>query len=77
PGRKPTDMSWAWLFCTPASSGVPIYLFKYDPSRGNGVPHAFLPKGWRGTIVTDGHSAYSALMDRRPGDITRVSCLVH
>ena len=77
PGRKPTDMSWAWLFCTPASFGVPIYLFKYDPSRGNGVPHAFLPEGWRGTIVTDGHSAYSALMDRRPGDITRVSCLVH
>ena len=77
PGRKPTDMSWAWLFCTPASSDVPIYLFKYDPSRGNGVPHEFLPEGWRGTIVTDGHSAYSALMDRRPGDVTRVSCLVH
>ena len=70
-------MSWAWLFCTPASFDVPIYLFKYDPSRGNGVPHEFLPEGWRGTIVTDGHSAYSALVERRAGDIARVSCLVH
>lgn len=77
PGRKPSDMSWAWVFCTPASFDVPVCLFKYDPSRGADVPCAFLPQGWRGTVVTDGHSAYSALMARRPGDVARVSCLVH
>ena len=39
--------------------------------------HAFLPEGWKGTIITDGHKAYRTLMDKRGGDIVRVSCLVH
>ncbi|MBQ9003629.1 MAG: IS66 family transposase, partial [Eggerthellaceae bacterium] len=77
PGRKPESMSWAWVFCTLGRDGPPIYIFKYDPSRGHEVPHAFLPKGWKGAIITDGHKAYNALMDKRPGDIVRVSCLVH
>lgn len=77
PGRKPQSMSWAWVFCTAGRDGPPIYIFKYDPGRGHEVPDAFLPKGWRGTIITDGHKAYKALMDKRPGAIARVSCLVH
>ena len=77
PGRKPQSMSWAWVFCTAGRDGPPIYIFKYDPGRGHEVPHAFLPKGWRGTIITDGHKAYKTLMDKRPGAIARVSCLVH
>ena len=77
PGRKPQSMSWAWVFCTADRDGPPIYVFKYDPSRGHEVPHAFLPKGWKGTIITDGHKAYRTLMDKRPDAIVRVSCLVH
>lgn len=77
PGRKPESMSWAWVFCTAGRDGPPIYIFKYDPGRGHEVPHAFLPKGWRGTIITDGHKAYETLMGKRPGAIVRVSCLVH
>ncbi len=77
PGRKPESMSWAWVFCTAERDGPPIYIFKYDTSRGNEVPDAFLPKGWEGTIITDGHKAYKTLMDKRPGAIARVSCLVH
>ena len=77
PGRKPESMSWAWVFCTAGRDGPPIYIFKYDPSRGHEVPDAFLPEGWEGTIVTDGHRAYNALMDKRKGSIVRVSCLVH
>ena len=77
PGRKPESMSWAWVFCTADRDGPPIYIFKYDPSRGHEVPHAFLPKGWKGAIITDGHKAYRTLMDKRPGAIARVSCLVH
>lgn len=76
PGRKPTAMSWAWVFCSCASD-VPVYLFKYDPSRGHGVPDAFIDPHWSGTIVTDGYSAYSKLLEKRGGDIRRVSCLVH
>ncbi len=77
PGRKPQSMSWAWVFCTTGRDGPPIYIFKYDPGRGHEVPHAFLPEGWKGTIITDGHKAYRTLMDKRGGDIVRVSCLVH
>lgn len=77
PGRKPESMSWAWVFCTAGRDGPPIYIFKYDPGRGHEVPDAFLPKGWKGTIITDGHKAYNALMDKRKGAIVRVSCLVH
>ena len=77
PGRRPESMSWAWVFCTAGRDGPPIYIFNYNPSRGHEVPHAFLPKGWKGTIITDGHTAYGTLMDKRPGDIVRVSCLVH
>lgn len=77
PGRKPESMSWAWVFCTADRDGPPIYIFKYDPGRGHEVPHAFLPEGWRGAIITDGHKAYETLMDKRPGAIVRVSCLVH
>ena len=77
PGRKPESMSWAWVFCTADRDGPPIYIFKYDPSRGHEVPHAFLPRSWRGTIITDGHKAYKTLMDKRPDAFVRVSCLVH
>lgn len=77
PGRKPESMSWAWVFCTADRDGPPICIFKYDPGRGHEVPNAFLPRGWRGTIITDGHKAYKTLMDKRPGSIARVSCLVH
>lgn len=76
PGRKPTTMSWAWLFCSCASD-VPVFLFKYDPSRGHGVPDAFIDPDWSGTIVADGHVAYSRLLEKRGGAIRRVSCLVH
>ena len=75
PGRSPSSMSWAWVFCT-LESDVPIFCFHYDPSRGHEVPHAFLPADWRGTVVADGHSAYTSLLAKRPG-MGRVSCLVH
>lgn len=75
PGRKPTTMSWAWLFCSCAQD-VPIYLFNYNPSRGHEVPDAFADPGWSGTIVADGHSANSKLLEKR-GGIGRVSCLGH
>jgi transposase len=76
PGREPKDLSWAWLFCS-LRTEVPIYIFRYDPSRGARVPDAFIDPGWSGTVVCDGHSAYGALLRRRRGAIRRVSCLVH
>lgn len=76
PGRGPRTLSWAWMFCSPERE-LPIYVIKYDPSRGADVPDGFFDPDWEGTIVCDGHSAYGSLLRRRGGAIRRVSCLTH
>lgn len=63
--------SYMWLFCS-AECDVPIYLFRFGPSRKKEVASAVL-SGWRGTIVTD---AYGAYRDFAPG-VSRVACAAH
>ncbi len=57
PERKPEQKSYMWVRARDATSGPPIILYHYVPSRGNEVAASLLT-GFRGILQTDGYSAY-------------------
>jgi transposase len=57
PERKPEKKSYMWVRARDATSGPPIVLYHYEPSRGNEVLPPLLP-GFSGILQTDGYSAY-------------------
>lgn len=75
-GRPAGIPSWMWLYRNGEyDANFPIVLFEYQKTRKTEHPVAFL-KGFSGTLVCDGYSAYSKMGKENP-DIEIANCWVH
>lgn len=68
---------YMWVYHSPGDSNShPVFLYEYPGTRGASAPNEFL-KGYSGTLVTDGYSAYHSLAKQRPDDLTVAGCWAH
>lgn len=75
-GRSAGAESWMWLYRTGEyDSSHAIILFEYQKTRSAEHPTKFL-KGFTGTLVCDGYSAYSSMAKDHPG-IEIANCWAH
>lgn len=75
-GRDAGASSWMWLYRNGEyDTDHPIVLFEYQKTRGTEHPTKFL-KGFSGTLVCDGYSAYSKLAKDNPA-IEIANCWAH
>jgi transposase len=56
PGKSAESKSYVWLYRT-GSSGPPVVLYEYQPSRGGEHPRNFLA-GFEGILQVDGYAGY-------------------
>ncbi|WP_425436722.1 IS66 family transposase [Paenibacillus donghaensis] len=61
PGKSAESKSYVWLYRT-GSSGPPIVLYEYQPSRGGEHPRNFLT-GFDGILQVDGYAGYHKVKD--------------
>jgi len=71
---KPGKMKQAWFW--PVYGQDDEVCFIFSPSRGSQVVVDALGEHFSGTLVTDGHSAYTCYADKRPG-VTSANCWAH
>ena len=69
-GKAARSKSYMWLYAT-GSSGPPIFMYEYQPSRANEHPKKFLA-GFSGFLQTDGYARYNSVQD-----VTLVGCFAH
>ena len=72
PGRAPQQKSYMWLFRTGRYAEHPVVIYRYEASRSQEIPKAFL-KDFRGYLHADGYAGYHNL----PGEISVVGCWAH
>ncbi len=75
PGRSASTKSYMWVRARDATTGPPIVLYDYVPSRASTVVKQLLAD-YRGVLQTDGYSAYDAFASGS-GDVVHVGCLAH
>jgi transposase len=61
PGKAAESQSYMWLYRT-GSTGPPIVLFEYQPSRAGEHPRKFLA-GFKGYLQVDGYAGYHDISD--------------
>lgn len=71
---KPGRMKQTWFW--PVYGQADEVCFIHSPSRGSQVVVDALGKHFDGTLVTDGHSAYTCYADERPA-VTSANCWAH
>lgn len=71
---KPGKMKQAWFW--PVYGQDDEVCFIFSPSRGSQVVVDALGEHFSGTLVTDGHSAYTCYADKRPA-VTPANCWAH
>jgi transposase len=71
---KPGKMKQAWFW--PVYGQEDEVCFIFSPSRGSQVVVEALGEHFDGTLVTDGHSAYTRYADKRPA-VTHANCWAH
>jgi transposase len=71
---KPGKMKQAWFW--PVYGQDDEVCFIYSPSRGSQVVIDALGEHFDGTLVTDGHSAYTCFAKKRP-QVTHANCWAH
>jgi len=69
-GRKAQSRSYMWLYRS-GSTGPPIVLYEYQPTRSASHPQEFL-SGFQGYLHVDGYAGYNGI----PG-VTLVGCWAH
>lgn len=69
-GKTAKSKSYMWLYAT-GSSGPPIFMYEYQPSRAGDNPRKFL-EGFSGFLHTDGYAGYNNIED-----VTLVGCFAH
>ena len=75
-GRPANSKSYMWVYRTGKGySDTPIILYEYQKTRKADHPREFL-KGFTGTVVCDGYSAYRKL-DRESETIVFAGCWTH
>lgn len=70
-GRAAQSQSYMWVYRSAETCAEPVVLFEYQPGRGQQYPQTFL-KGYTGTLMTDGYSAWRTL-----GGVTQLGCMAH
>lgn len=76
-GRPAGSKSYMWVYRTGIhSDGQEIILYDYCPTRGHENVERFLGS-YRGTLQTDGYSAYHQLNREHPDQFTVAGCWVH
>lgn len=71
---KPGKMKQTWFW--PVYGQADEVCFIHSPSRGTQVVVDALGEHFDGTLVTDGHSAYSCYAEKRPA-VTHANCWAH
>jgi len=78
PGNGKTHKAYIWSYCTPSTNPVKAVVFEFSETRSGENVRDFLrldtPCAWRGTLVTDGFSGYSACVDKV---VTSAQCMAH
>jgi transposase len=74
PGRSAPTKSYMWVRARDGTTGPPIVLYDYVPSRGGAVVKKLLTD-YCGILQTDGYAAYDAFVTGR--DVVHVGCLAH
>lgn len=75
-GRQAGSKSYMWVYRTGKMYGAsPIVLYDFQRTRNATHPETFL-KGYEGTLVTDGYSAYHA-MEKKVSGIVISGCWAH
>jgi transposase/uncharacterized small protein (DUF1192 family) len=72
-GRKASQKSYMWVYCTGKDSNEQIVLFEYQPTREGKHPEIFL-EGFQGYLHVDAYAGYSGL--EKLG-VTLVKCWAH
>ena len=72
-GRKASQNSYMWVYCTGKNEANPIVLFEYQQTREGKHPLAFLA-GYGGFLHVDGYAGYLKLAEQ---DVTLVACWAH
>jgi transposase len=70
PGRPAESQSYMWLYRT-GSTGPPIVLFEYQPTRSGEHPRKFL-QGFKGYLHADGYAGYHDIPN-----VTLCGCWAH
>lgn len=71
---KPGKMKQTWFW--PTYGECDEVCFIHSPSRGSQVVVETLGEHFDGTLVSDGHSAYTCYADKRPA-VTHANCWAH
>ena len=71
---KPGKMKQTWFW--PVYGQADEVCFVHSPSRGTQVVVKTLGEHFDGTLVSDGHSAYSCYAEKRPA-VTHANCWAH
>ncbi len=71
---RPGKMKQTWFW--PVYGQGDEVCFIHSPSRGSQVVVDALGEHFDGTLVTDGHSAYTCYVDKRP-DVIHANCWAH
>ena len=74
-GRKATQNSYMWVYCTALSEKRQIILYDYEETRASKHPIRML-EGFKGYLHSDGWGAYHKLSDLNT-EIIVVGCWVH
>lgn len=73
-GRDPSAKSYMWVRARDGTTGPPIVLFDYFPTRAATVIPKLL-SGFSGTLQTDGYSGYDSFSLAH--DVRHAGCLAH
>ena len=74
PGTGKTDLVYLWVYV--GDDDHPYQLFDYRLDRSRAGPEEILA-GFRGGLLTDGHSAYTSLVKESQGRLSDLGCWAH
>lgn len=74
PGTGKTDLIYLWIYV--GDDDHPYQLFDYRLDRSRAGPEEILA-GFRGGLLTDGHSAYTSLVKESQGRLLDLGCWAH
>lgn len=74
PGTGQTDLIYLWVYV--GDDAHPYQLFDYRLDRSRAGPQEIL-HGFQGGLLTDGHSAYTALVKESQGRLVDLGCWAH
>lgn len=73
PGTRKTHRAYVWAYATTPFAELSVVVYDFTPSRAGEHARTFL-HGWKGQLVCDGFSGYSASFDL---GVTEIACMAH